>query len=114
MNENEKNLFYKVLKDNITEVPSPELANKIMHIVHTKAHKRLVAQKIWTILGYALLIIGAMVFVGGYLFFYTDFKLPVLQIHFEMPSRMGVTIISIIFVFLLIELYFRKRLYERS
>jgi len=114
MTENEKNLFYKVLKDNVTETPSPELTNKIMHIIHIKAHKRLVTQRIWTILGYALLIIGAVAFVGGYLFFYTDFKLPVLQIHFDVPSRMGVTIMSIIFVFLLIELYFRKRLYESN
>jgi uncharacterized protein YacL len=113
MNENEKNLFYRILKDKITKEPAPELVKEIMCMVHKKAHKKLITQKIGTILGYASLIIGAVAFVGVYLFFYADFKLPVLHFNFEMPSKIYMVILSIIFVFLLIELYFRKRLYEK-
>jgi hypothetical protein len=112
MNENEKNLFYRILKDKITEEPSPELTANIMHIIRKKAHKKAVLHKILTILGYILLILFAVAFVCGYLFFYTDFKMPVLHISFEMPSKIYIIILSIIFVFALIELYFRKRLYE--
>jgi hypothetical protein len=114
MNENEKNLFYGILKNNITDAPDPELANKIMCAVHKKAHKKLIINKILTILGYALPLMGAMIFVGWYLFSYADFKLPDFHIRFEMPSKIYLVIISIIFVFLLIELYLRKRLYEKQ
>jgi len=114
MNENEKSLFYKVLKDKVTEEPSPELASNIMHIVHKKAHKKIVTRKILGILGYILLGIFAISFVCGYLYFYTDFKLPALKISFDMPAKIYIIIIFIIFVFSLVDLYFRKRLYENG
>ena len=112
MNENEKNLFYRVLSDKITEEPSSELASNIMHIIHKKAHKRSVTRKILEILGYALLGIFAIGFVCSYLYFYTGFKFSILKINFEMPAKTYVIIIFIVFVFSLVDLYFRKRLYE--
>jgi len=114
MNENEKKLFYKVLKDNITEEPAPELTSNIMHIIHKKVQKRMIKKKIFEILGYAALITIPVVFVGFYLFYYTDFNLPVLQFSFEMPSRSYTITICMIFVFSLIQLFFRKRLYESN
>ncbi|MCL2435150.1 MAG: hypothetical protein FWD09_03285 [Lentimicrobiaceae bacterium] len=110
MNENEKNLFYKVLKDKVTEEPTPKLAMNIMHIVHKKAHEKLVISKILEVLGCILL--GA--FAVGFLCFYTDFKFPALKISFGMPAKIYIVIIFIIFVFSLIDLYFRKKLYERG
>ena len=112
MNENEKNLFYRVLKDKVAEKPPPELATNIMHIIHKKAHKRRVLFKILEILGYILLGAFAVGFVCGYLYFYTDFKLPALKISFETPAKVYIIIIFIIFVFALVDLYFRRRLYE--
>ncbi|MCL2289816.1 MAG: hypothetical protein FWC34_03815 [Bacteroidetes bacterium] len=114
MNENEKNLFYRVLNDKITDESPLELTSNIMHIIHKKARKRAVTYKILGVLGYSLLGIFAIGFVGIYLFFYTDFKLPVLKIGFEMPSKIYPIIIFIIFIFSLVDLYFRKRLYENG
>jgi len=114
MNENEKNLFYRVLKDNITEEPAPELTSSIMHIIHKKVQKRTIKKKILEIIGYAALITIPVVVVGFYLFFYTNFKLPILQFSFEMPSRVYILTIFMVFVFSLIQLYFRKRLYESN
>ena len=114
MNENEKNLFYRVLKDNITEEPTPELTSSIMHIIHKKVQKRKLKNKIWEILGYSALITIPVVFVGFYLFFYTDFTLPILQFNFELPSKGYIITIFMIFVFSLIQLYFRKRIYENG
>jgi hypothetical protein len=114
MNENEKSLFYSVLKETIIEEPSPELTSNIMHVIHKKVHKKMVTHKILEISGYILL---GVVFIGfglGYLFWYSDFKLPTLRINFEMPSKIYIIIASIIFVFSLIQLSFRKRLYENS
>jgi len=113
MNENEKNLFHRVLNDKITEAPSPDLAS-IMHIIHKKAHKKVVLYKMLTILGYTLLGIITIGFVSIYLFFYTDFKLPALRINFEMPAKIYIIIIFIIFIFSLVDLFFRKRLYENG
>jgi hypothetical protein len=112
MNKNEKTLFYSVLKNQITTEPSPELASNIMHIVHKKAHKRAVIYKILEIAGYILLGIVVVGFLYGYLYYYTDFKLPVLNFSFVFPSKVYIIIISIIFTFSLIDLFFRKRLYE--
>jgi len=114
MNENEKNLFYKVLNDKITEEPLPELTTNIMHIIHKKAHKKRVLFKVLEILGYISLGVFAVGFVGGYLYFFTDFKVPVLSLSFEMPAKVYIIICFIIFVFSLIDLYFRKKLYERG
>ena len=114
MNENEKNLFYRVLKEKNTEEPSPELTINIMHIVHKKAHKKMVVNKILEILGYSVLGIFAVAFVGIYLFYYTDFKLPALHFSLEMPAKIYIIIILIIFVFSLVDLYFRRRLYEKG
>ena len=113
MNENEKKLFYSVLKDNQKEEPSSELASRIMHVVHEKAHKKEKKLKALEIMGYSLLVIFALVFVAVYLYFYTDFKIPTLKISFEIPSKIYIVIFSIIFVFSLIDLYFRKRLYAK-
>jgi uncharacterized membrane protein (DUF373 family) len=114
MNENERNLFYRVLKDKITEEPSPELTSNIMRIVHQKAHREKVVNKILEILGFSLLGVVAIGFLCGYLYFYTDFTLPSLRIYFEMPSKIYIIITSIIFVFLLVDLYFRRKLYQNS
>ncbi|MCL2245667.1 MAG: hypothetical protein FWC10_00930 [Lentimicrobiaceae bacterium] len=114
MNENEKNLFYSVLKDKNTEEPKAELAIDIMQMIHKKVQKKAATQKIWEVAGYILLVTLAIGFVGGYLIYYTNFKFPSLNIHFEMPSRMYMIIVSVIFVFALIELYCRKKLYERQ
>jgi len=114
MNENEKKLFYSVLKEKITEEPASDLVTNIMHAVHQKVHRRAVTNKILEILGYVL---SGMVIVGflcGYLFWYQDFKLPSLNFDFELPSRIYIIIMSVVFVFALIELYFRKRLYEKG
>ena len=111
MNENEKNLFYRVLNDKITEEPLPELALNIMYIIHKKAHKKRVMFKTLEILGYILLGTFAIGFVVGYLYFYTDFKLPALSFSFEMPAKVYIIICFIIFVFSLVDLYFRRRLY---
>jgi len=113
MNENEKQLFYRALENN-TEEPSLELASHIMFTVHQKARKKAMKSKILEIIGYALLAIFSIVFVAVYLFFYTDFKMPVLQISFNLPSRFYVIIFSIIFTFSLIDLYFRKRMYLQN
>jgi len=113
MNKNEKKLFYSVLKDNQKEEPSQELASRIMHIVHAKAHKKEQKLRILEIMGYSLLVIFALTFVAVYLYFYTDFKIPTLTISFEIPSKIYIVIFSIIFVFSLIDLYFRKRLYAK-
>jgi hypothetical protein len=114
MNENEKNLFYRVLKDKIAEEPSMELTSNIMHIIYKKAHKKMVISKILEILGYSLLGIIAISFLCGYLYFFTDFTLPSLKVYFEMPSKIYIIITSIIFVFLLVDLYFRRKLYQNS
>jgi len=114
MNENEKNLFYRVLKDKVAEDPSPELTINIMHIIHKKAHKKMVVNKILEILGYSVLGIFAVTSVSVYLFYYTDFKLPALHFSFEMPAKIYIIIILIIFVFSLVDLYFRRRLYEKG
>jgi len=113
MNENEKNLFYNVLKNNITEEPAPELASNIMHMIHQKVQKKLKMYKTLKILGIISLGIILAGFLYGYLFWYHDIRLPSLNITFEMPSRIYIIIMSVIFGFALIELYFRKRLYER-
>jgi len=110
MNENEKNLFYRVLKEKVAEDPSPELTINIMHIIHKKAHKKMVVNKILEVLGCILLGIFAI----GFLYFYTDFKLPVLKISFEMPAKIYIIIIFIIFIFSLVDLYFRRKLYEKG
>ena len=34
MNENEKKLFYNVLKNKISEEPTPEFLSNMMHIIH--------------------------------------------------------------------------------
>jgi len=112
MNENEKQLFYRALKNN-TEEPSLELASNIMLVVQQKARKKAMKSRILEILGYSLLLIFALVFVAVYLFFYTDFKMPVLQISFNLPSKFYIIILSIIFTFSLIDLFFRKRMYAR-
>ena len=113
MNENEKKLFYRVLKDKITEEPLPELSSNIMYIVHKKAQQKQVMRKTLEMLGYISLGIFIVGFLCGYLYFFTDFKLPVLKISFEMPAKTYIIITFIIFVFSLIDLYFRKRLYEK-
>jgi len=110
MNENEKKLFYSVLKEKITEEPASDLVTNIMYIVRRKAHKKMVVNKLLEVLGCTLL----GVFAVGFLYFYTDFKPPILNFDFELPSRIYLIIMSVIFVFALIELYFRKRLYEKS
>jgi len=110
MNENEKNLFYSVLKEKVAEDPSPELAINIIHIIHKKAHKKRVMFKILEILGYILLGIFAV----GFLYFYIDFKFPALKISFEMPAKIYIIIIFIIFIFSLVDLYFRRKLYEKG
>jgi len=112
MNENEKKLFYNVLKDKISEEPAPELLSNIMNMVYQKTHKRMVIHKILEISGYSFLIIFAFVFVGVYLFYYSGFKLPTWNFSFVMPSRIYIVIFSIIFAFSLVDLFFRKRLYE--
>jgi ABC-type proline/glycine betaine transport system permease subunit len=114
MNENEKNLFYQVLKEKIKENPPPELTSNIMHIIHKKVKKKTTTIKILEILGYSLLITIPVVFLGLYLYFYTDFKLPVLQFSFTMPSKVYMITIFMIFAFSMIQLYFRKRLYESN
>ena len=114
MNENEKNLFYHVLNQTIKEAPSPELTSNIMHIIHKKVRKKLRMQKIRTIVGYILLGVFAIGFVVGYLFFYAGFSLPVATFNFEMPSKLYLITFSIIFVFSLIHLGFRKKLYENN
>ena len=114
MNENEKNLFYSVLKDKMTEEPAPELVPNIMHIIHQKAQKKATTMKVLEILGYVLLLLFAVAFVGGYLYFYSDFHLPSLKISIATPPQIYITIMSVIFALALVELYFRKRLYERN
>jgi hypothetical protein len=113
MNENEKKLFYRVLKDSNIEEPSLELISNIMYIVQKKGHRRAIKSKILEIMGYSLLAFFALFFVAGYLFFYTDFKVPTLKISFDFPSKIYIIILSIIFSFCLVDLYFRKRLYAR-
>jgi FtsH-binding integral membrane protein len=110
MKENENNLFYRVLSDKIKEEPSPELVAHIMHTVHKTVKKRIIMHKILEVLGYSMLGVLSVGFVGVYLFFYTDFKLPA----FEMPPTIYLIMISIIFCFLLIQLYFRQRLYAKG
>ena len=110
MNENEKNLFYNVLKEKNTEEPASDLATNIMHIIHRKVHKKMVVNKILEVLGCTLL----GVFAIGFLYFYTDFKPPILKFSFEMPAKIYIIIIFIIFVFALVDLFFRKRLYEKG
>jgi predicted membrane protein len=112
MKENEKNLFYRVLSNNIKEEPSQELVLDIMHTVHKTVKKRIMTNKILEVLGYSLLGILSLGFVCIYLFFYTDFTLPALHISFVMPSKIYIIMISIIFCFSLIQLYFRQRLYK--
>jgi TRAP-type C4-dicarboxylate transport system permease small subunit len=112
MNENEKNLFYSVLKEQITEDPPPELTSNIMHIVHQKVHKKMVINSILRILGFVLLGTAIVGFVYGYLFWYNDFKLPSLNITFKLPAPIYMMIMSVVFVFSLIELYFRRKLYK--
>jgi predicted membrane protein len=112
MKENEKNLFYRVLNDNIKEEPSRELVSNIMHTVHKTVKKRIIMNKIFEVAGYSFLGILSLGFVCVYLFFYTDFKLPALHISFVMPSKIYIIMISIIFCFSLIQLYFRQRLYK--
>jgi hypothetical protein len=114
MNENEKNLFYSVLKDKMTEEPAPELVPNIMHIIHQKAQKKAEKTKVLEILGYVVLLLFAIGFVGGYLYYYSDFHLTSLKIGISATPRIYIIIMSVIFVFALIELYFRKRLYERN
>jgi ABC-type antimicrobial peptide transport system permease subunit len=114
MNENEKNLFYHVLNKQITEEPTPELAVNIMHIIHQKVHKKMILHKTLVIFGYALLGALALGFVAWYLFFYAGFSLPVIRFNFEMPSKVYIITASIIFVLALIQLSFRKRLYENN
>jgi len=114
MSENEKNLFYSVLKNNIVEEPTPELTSNIMHIIHKKVQKKMIKKKIFEILGYAALITIPVVFVGFYLYYYADFNLPVLQFSFELPSKVYIITSFIIFVLSLIQLYFRKRLYDNG
>jgi FtsH-binding integral membrane protein len=112
MNENEKNLFYSVLKEQITDEPTLELTSNIMHIIHQKVHKKMIIHKILKVLGFVLLGTAIVGFVYGYLFWYNDFKLPVIHIIFKLPAPIYMIIMSVVFVFSLIELYFRKRLYE--
>jgi FtsH-binding integral membrane protein len=114
MNENEKKLFYSVLKEQNTNEPTPELASNIMHIIHQKVHKRRLMYKILKILGFILLGTAVAGSVYGYLFWYNDFKLPAIHITFKLPAPIYMLIISVVFVFSLIELYFRRRLYENS
>ena len=114
MNENEKNLFYSVLKDRMTEEPAPEVVSNIMHIIHQKVQKKARNMKVLEILSYAILLFFAFGFVGGYLYYYSDFQLPSLKIGIAAPPRIYIIIMSVIFVFALVELYFRKRLYERN
>ena len=114
MNENEKNLFYHVLNKQIAEEPTPELAFNIMHIIHQKVYKKMILRKTLVISGYALLGVLALGFVAGYLFFYAGFSLPEIRFNFEMPSKIYIITAAIIFVFALIQLSFRKRLYENS
>ena len=112
MKENEKNLFYRVLSDNIKEEPSPDRVAEIMRKVNNYAKKRIIRNKILEILGYSVLGMISLGLVFGYLIYFTDFKLPVLHFSFETPSKIYIIILSFIFVFLLIQLYFRQRLYE--
>ena len=114
MNENEKQLFYSVLKEKMTEEPAPELVPHIMHIIHQKAQKKAQRMKVLEILGYVFLLLFAAGFVGGYLYYYSDFQLPSIKIGVVAPPRIYIIIMSVIFVFALVELYFRKRLYERD
>ena len=114
MNENEKNLFYSVLKDKITEEPAPELVFHIMHIIHQKAQKKAMTVKVLEILSYVLLLLFAVVFVGVYLHYYSDIQLPSLKTGMATPPRIYIIIMSVIFALALVELYFRKRLYERN
>jgi len=114
MNENEKNLFYSVLKDKMTEEPARELVPNVMHIIHQKAQKKARKMKVLEILGYVVLLLLAFGFVGGYLYYFSDFHLPAFKIGVAAPSRIYIIIMSVIFVFALIELYFRKRLYEKN
>ena len=114
MNENEKNLFYSVLKDKMREEPAPELVSNIMHIIHQKAQEKAIKMKVLEILGYVFLLIFSVGFVSGYLYYYTDFQLPSLKIAIAAPPRIYIIIMSVVFVFALVELFFRKRLYERN
>jgi cytoskeletal protein RodZ len=114
MNENEKNLFYSVLKEQITEKPTSESVSNIMHIISQKVHKKMIFRKILRVLGFVSLGIGIVGFLYVYLFWYHDFKIPEMNVSFVMPSRIYTIMISIVFVFSLIELYFRKRLYGRN
>jgi hypothetical protein len=114
MNENEKNLFYSVLNNRITEEPTRELTSNIMRIVHQKVHQKTKTNKILAVLGYVLLGFFTVGFLCVYLYFFTDFKLPAFHFSFKMPARFYIIIISIIFAFSLIDLYFRKRLYENG
>ena len=113
MKENEMNLFYRVLSSRTTEDPSPDMSVNIMQTVHNYAKKRMIRNKILEILGYSILGIISLGFVLGYLIYYTDFKLPVLHFSLERISTNYIIILSFIFVFLLIQLYFRKQLYSR-
>jgi nitrate reductase NapE component len=113
MNNNEKNLFYKILNDSVKEEFLPNLVDNIMHTVHKTVKKRIMRNKIFEVLGYSMLGILSVGFVGVYLVFYTDFKLQALHFSFQTPSSIYYIMISIIFIFLFIELYFRKRLYEK-
>jgi len=112
MNENEKNLFYRVLKDKISDESTQELPSNIMHIIHKKVQKKQNKKKIFELFGYFMWITIPVIFVGVYLFFYTDFKLPTFHFDFVIPSPNYIIIIFILFVFLVVELFFRKRLYE--
>jgi FtsH-binding integral membrane protein len=112
MKENEKNLFYRVLSNNIKEEPAQELVSNIMHTVHKTVKKRIIMHKIFEIAGYSLLGVLSLGFVCVYLFFYTNFKLPALHISFVMPSKIYIIILSIVFCFSLIQLYFRQQLYK--
>ena len=114
MNENEKNLFYSVLKDKMTEEPAPEVVSNIMYIIHQNAQKKARKMKVLEVLGYILLLLFAIVFVGVYLHYYSDIQLPSLKTGIAAPPRIYIIVMSVIFVFALVELYFRKRLYERS
>jgi hypothetical protein len=114
MNENEKNLFYSVLKDKMREEPAPELVSNIMHIIHQKVQKKARKMKVLRILGYVSLLLFSVGFVVGYLHYFSDFQLPSLTIGITAPPLIYIIIMSVIFLFALVELYFRKRLYERN
>jgi uncharacterized membrane protein len=114
MKENEKNLFYNVLSSQIAEEAPPELMTNIMQNIHKIVKKRTIKYKILVILGYAALVIIPVAFVGFYLYYYTNFKIPSFQFNVEIPSKNYLIVIFILFVISLVELFFRKRLYENN